>query len=333
MTQPYLTVHELLRLDADAAVDTIIDAIRDMTHYRLARRGAVVAVSGGIDSSLTVKLCALALGPEHVIGLLMPERESSEQTRRLSRLAAESAAVQVEEEDITAVLDACGCYAQRDAAAASVIPGYGPGWRCKLVGARVLESGAAGPYRLVAEGPDARRADVEPPIDVLRRIVAASNFKQRVRKMREYYHADLHNYAVAGTSNRMETELGFFVKQGDGAGDLKPIAHLYKTQIYQLARHLGLPDELLAVAPTPDTYPLEHDAEEFFFALPLAVLDLCLFCRNHRCSREETARVTGLTPGQVDRALADIAAKRAAAEYLRAQPLLVETAASAPPPP
>ena len=75
-------------------------------------------------------------------------------------------------------------------------------------------------------------------------MVAAANFKQRVRKMMEYYYADLLQYAVAGTPNRLEYDQGFFVKNGDGAADVKPIAHLYKSQVYQLAAYLGVPEEI-----------------------------------------------------------------------------------------
>ena len=202
MSAAFLTAHPLLAIDAAAAVDHIIRTVREQVRYGLARRGAVVAVSGGIDSSVTLKLCALAFGPENVVGLLMPERESSEQTRRLSRLAAEYAAVEAIEQDITPALEGAGCYRLRDEAVHALIPDYGAGWRCKLVNTPVLEGGGGGLFTLVAEGPDGHPVEVEPPIEILRQVVAASNFKQRTRKMMEYDHADLNNYAVAGTSNR-----------------------------------------------------------------------------------------------------------------------------------
>src|SRR5690606_30847455 len=110
---------------------------------------------------------------------------------------------------------------------------------------------------------------------------AATNFKQRVRKMMEYHYADRFNYAVIGTPNRLEYDQGFFVKNGDGSADLKPIAHLYKTQVYRMAEHLGVPAEICRRAPTTDTYSLEQSQDEFYWALPYQKLDVCLFALNN----------------------------------------------------
>jgi len=154
-------------------------------------------------------------------------------------------------------------------------------------------------------------------------IVAATNYKQRVRKMTEYYHADRLNYAVAGTPNRLEYDQGFFVKQGDGSADFKPIAHLYKTQVYQLAEYLGVPEEIRRRPPTTDTFSMPQTQEEFYFALPYDRMDLCLFAVINGVSAEEAAPAVNLTPAQVERVFKDIDAKRRATRYLHMRPLLV----------
>lgn len=324
MSHGFGEIHELLRLDPDAAVHKIVEAIERQTRRELARGGAVVGLSGGIDSSLVAKLCVLALGKDNVAGLLMPERESSPDTLDLSRLAADYAGIRTFEEDITPILDASGCYRRRDEAIRALVPGYGPGFRAKLTTANLLETGDSHTFFIVVESPDGEQTRVEAPIATLREVVAATNFKQRTRKMLEYHYADRLHHAVAGTPNRLEYELGFFVKNGDGAADIKPIAHLYKSQVYQLARHLDIPRELSEQSPSTDTYPLHQSQEEFYFAMPLQTLDLCLFCRNDRRGFEETAEITGLTVEQVQTVLADIVAKRSMARYLHAPPLLVE---------
>ena len=155
-------------------------------------------------------------------------------------------------------------------------------------------------------------------------LVAATNFKQRVRKMMEYYHADRLHYVVAGTPNRLEYDQGFFVKQGDGAADIKPIAHLYKTQVYQLAEHLGVPDEIRRRPPTTDTFSLAQTQEEFYFAVPYDVMDLCLYGLNHGVPAAEVAAATNLTAEQVERVYRDIEQKRRTTRYLHAAPALVE---------
>jgi NAD+ synthase len=157
-----------------------------------------------------------------------------------------------------------------------------------------------------------------------RRLVAATNMKQRTRKQLEYFHADRLGYAVAGTPNRLEFDQGFFVKLGDGAADFKPIAHLYKTQVYALAAHLGVPAEIQARPPTTDTFSMPQSQEEFYFSLPYDRMDLCLWARNHGVPAAEAAPALDLTPAQVERVYKDIDAKRRATRYLHTPPLLVQ---------
>jgi len=179
-------------------------------------------------------------------------------------------------------------------------------------------------FHLVVESPGGDRRKVRLSRDAYLGIVAAMNFKQRTRKMMEYYHADRLMYAVVGTPNRLEYDQGFFVKGGDGAADLKPIAHLYKSQVYQLAEHLGIPEEIRRRPPTTDTYSLAQSQEEFYFALPYRQMDLCLYGREHGLPPEAVAEGARLTPEQVKRVYLDIESKRRATRYLHLPPLLVE---------
>ena len=93
-----------------------------------------MAVSGGIDSSVTAALCVRALGAGRVFGLMMPERDSSSDTGDLSRLLVDSLGVQSAFENISPVLEAFGCYRRQDEAFRKVIPEYGPGWKAKNTG-------------------------------------------------------------------------------------------------------------------------------------------------------------------------------------------------------
>jgi NAD+ synthase len=323
MKPPFAEVHPLMRLDAAAETARIARAIREQVHFALGRRGAIVAISGGIDSSVVAALCVRALGRENVIGLLLPECESSGNTLPLSQRLADHLGIRTFREDISPILEACGCYRRRDEAIRSLIPAFGPGCKSKLVNEGLLETGNSHVFYIVAETRDGGQRKVEAPIDVLMQVVAATNFKQRTRKMLEYHYADRFHYAVAGTPNRLEYELGLFVKNGDGSADLKPISHLYKSQVFQLARHMELPPVLLEQTPSTDTYSLAQTQEEFYFAMPLELLDLCLFCKNGDCTMAETADITGLKPQQVKTVFADMVSKRAMAEYLHLPPLTV----------
>ncbi len=315
---------ESLRIDPVEVVTRITGAIRDQLR-NLRRRGLVLGLSGGIDSSVSAALCVRAIGAERVVGLFMPEADSDPDSLRLGTLVTDWLGIKGVAEDIAPALEAAGCYRRRDDAIRLVFPEYGPGYRSKVVLPNVLSGTVYNVYSLVIEGPDGVQRKARLPLEAYLGIIAATSMKQRTRKLIEYYHADRLNYAVVGTPNRLEYDQGFFVKNGDGAADLKPIAHLYKSQVYQLADYLGVPDAVRRRPPTTDTYSLAQTQEEFFFPLPYDKMDLCLYALNHRLPPEEAAAATGLTREQVVGVYRDIEGKRRATRYLHEPPLLVES--------
>lgn len=316
----------MLKLDCPQEVERISYTLREQVLRPFKKKGVVVALSGGVDSSTVAALCVHALGPERVVGLLMPERDSSADTLTLSRMVAQHLEIEAIHEDISGILDAAGCYRRRDEAIRQVVPDYGPGWRSKIVLPSVIDNQQYRIFSIVARSPEGERIEARLSLDAYLGVVAATNFKQRTRKMLEYYHADRLNYAVAGTPNRLEYDQGFFVKLGDGAADVKPIAHLYKTQVYQLAEYLEVPDIIRSRPPTTDTYSLPQSQEEFYFSLPYDKMDLVLFAKNSGYSAEEVGAEIGLTAEQVERVFRDIESKRRSAVYLHAAPVLVEAA-------
>jgi NAD+ synthase len=311
---------EVLRIDTRQEAERIEAAIRAVVLGDLRRRGAVVAMSGGIDSSVVAALCARALGPDRVLGLLMPERDSSSDALRLAGLLAGQLGIPHVVEDIAGTLAALGCYQRQDEAVRMVFPEYGEGWRCKIVLPSLLEGDRLNVAQLAVTDREGRERRSRMPPAAYLQLVAATNFKQRTRMTMAYYQADRLNYAVAGTPNLVEYDQGFFVKQGDGAADFKPIAHLYKTQVYALAEHLEIPGEIRARPPTTDTYSLAQTQEEFYFALPFREMDLCLWALDHAVPAGEVASAIGLTEGQVERVFRDIGAKRRVSRYLHHVP-------------
>jgi NAD+ synthase len=312
-----------MRLDVARATREITDALRHQVGQLLRRSGLVVAMSGGVDSALCAALAVAAVGPRRVLGLALPEKESDPVSLGLARDWARQLDIDFVIEDISGTLAACGAYAQRDEAIQRLIPEYDRDWKCKLI----IAGGGLDPDRLqvcqlAVQPPGGELRTVRLPAREFRQIVAATNYKQRVRKMREYYHADRLHYAVVGTPNRLEYDQGFFVKGGDGLADVKPIAHLYKSQVYELAEHLGVPDAIRSRTPTTDTYSLPQTQEEFYFTLPLRELDLVLQAHNAGASAETAAADLGYEPEQIERVYRDLERKRRTTRGLHLSPLL-----------
>ena len=314
---------DVLAIDVEAEVARISASLRGYL-TRARRKGATVALSGGIDSSVVAALCVAAIGKDRVFGIHMPERDSSEDTLAFSTLVSDSLGIDSVVEDITPVLEAARCYERRDDAIRMVCPDYGPDHKSKIVLPSVVESESLRLYSVVVQAPDGTTTRHRLTTESYLGIVAATNYKQRARRMTEYYHADRLNYVVTGTPNRLEYDQGFFVKLGDGAADVKPIAHLYKTQVYALADFLGVPEQVRTRPSTTDTYSLPQSQEEFYFSLPWNLMDLCLHGKNTGRPIEQVAESTGLTTAQVERVYGDIDQKRKTTAYLHLPPQLVE---------
>jgi NAD+ synthase len=308
-------------LDYPSEIERICQGLRDSLG-QLRRRGFVVAMSGGIDSSVCAGLAVRALGAERVFGLLLPERDSTLGDGSLGSRLARHLGIQFELQNIAPALEALGCYASQQQVLARAIPAFSPDWRFKLAISSAM-GGRVSVTRVVAEDPTGRRYEARLGAADYQQIVAATNFKQRVRKTLEYYHADRLNYAVVGTPNRLEYDQGFFVQLGDGAADVKPIAHLYKSQVYEMAAALELPQEIRATTPTTDTFSLAQGQDEFYFGLPYPAMDLVIWHVNNDLGAAELAKELGCSEAEAEAHMAAALAKRRTTAYLHLPPQLM----------
>ena len=311
-----------LWLDVVWEVERLTQFLRDGILHTLHRRGVVVGCSGGIDSSVVLALCARALGPERVVALLMPERESSPESAVLAQALADQLGVAAITEDLTGALEGAGCYRRRDEAIRRVFPEFDVEWKSKItLPGGLLDLGTLNVFYLTIIRPDGQEFRRRLPAAEYAQIVASSNFKQRMRMTTLYYHAELRHFAVVGTAQKNEHDLGFFVKYGDGGVDINPIRHLYKSQVYQLAEYLEVPAAIQARTPTTDTYSAGSTQEEFFFRMPFAVLDVVWAGHEQGRPIQELAAALQLSVAQVERAIDDIKRKERTTEYLRASVL------------
>lgn len=322
MTDRQHLTWQALDLNLAAEADRIFERLRHVTAKVLHKRGLVVAISGGIDSSVSCALATKALGPSRILGLILPERDSSDDSAVRARILAEHLGIKVVEHDIAPALEAIGCYRYRDEAVRNAVPEYGAGWGMKIV----ISGGVDGQFnhfKIVTRSPEGVMREDRLKLNDYLQIVAATNFKQRIRKTLEYFHADRLNYGVVGTPNRLEYDQGFFVKNGDGSADVKPIAHLYKSQVYAMAKHLELPKRVCDAVPTTDTYSLQQGQDEFYFALPYREMDLAVWALNHHVAPAELAGVLKITPENAQFIYDDILNKRRTTQYLHRPPVLV----------
>ena len=311
-----------IQIDAKAETKKITVELKEKVFNKLKKRGAVVGISGGIDSSVVLALCANTFGASKVLGVMMPESDSNPDSLILARKLARKYKVEYVVEDMTASLAGFGCYRRRDEAIKRVFPEYDSTYKAKItLPKNILEKETLNIFHITIISPEGEEKTERIPVKEYLQIVAASNFKQRSRMSMLYYYAERLNYAVIGTGNKNEHEQGFFVKYGDGGADVKPIAHLFKTQVFQLAEYLEVPEEIQKRTPTTDTYSAEQTQEEFFFRLPFDILDSIWFGWEKGVDPREIAKAMNLKTEQVENVIHDIQRKIATTEYLRMEPL------------
>ena len=307
----------------DEEIDRITKKLKEDIFRVFKRKGAFIGISGGVDSAVTLALAVKALGADKVIALLLPEKDSSKDSKILALELAHKFGVQTIEEDITAALDGFGCYRRRDEAVTAVFPEYNPKeYKMKIV----LNQGGSGhnlpPLFLLTIIDDAGQSKSKLiPMKEFLQIMASTNFKQRCRMAMLYYHAERLHYAVVGTPNKHEVEQGFFVKFGDGGSDVMPIAHLYKTQVYQMARVLEIPEKIINRIPTSDTYSAEQTQEEFFYQFPFAQMDLLWYAYENEIDVEVSASIMAMTIDEIKSIFNNFARKQRTSEYQRSAPI------------
>ena len=235
-------------MDARLVADRTQELIRRETDA-LQRDGAVLGMSGGIDCAVVAALLARALGPERVLALILPERDSDPRSRTDALREIERLGLAYREVDLTPILAPVGVYGALPLGVlgARRIKQSAVRWRHRRQTAATGET----PFRQGLLG----TRDLGKGKRVVDAGLAYARAKHRGRLLVLYYFAELENRLVAGTTNRSEAMTGFVVKWGDNVADIEPILPLYKTQVRRLAAFLDVPEAIIRKAPTPDLLP------------------------------------------------------------------------------
>jgi NAD+ synthase len=312
---------DILKINPELEIERICQFIRRMAIKEFKRKGAVVGLSGGIDSSLVAELAVRALGKERVFGVFLPEKESNPISLEYGRKQAEKLGIETITVNITENLKSFDVYQKRNAVIKCVIPEFDDTSRFHItLPQNLLEKDRINFHSITVEDKNEKKETKRLSGTEWLEISACQNIKQRTRMIQLYYYAEKNNYMVAGTTNKSELMQGFFLKFGDGGVDLEPIAHLYKTQVYQMANYLGVIQEIIDRSPSPDTYSLPVSDKEFYFCLDFELLDLLLYAYENRISLDNISMTLGLEENQIERVFKDFRAKEQATWHLRRTP-------------
>jgi NAD+ synthase len=309
-----------LKIDCKSETEKLCSFIQNQV-TSMKRDGAVIGLSGGVDSALCSSLCIRALGKSKVLALILPEKESNPVSKEYAVKQAKNAGLNTITEDITPALVGVGTYERRDKSIREIFPEFNDQDKSKVVlPPDLLTNDSYNFFTLMIKDGQGNVKTARLNNESKRNILAAANTKQITRMMYLNYYAEKNNFVVCGTTNRSEYIQGFFVKYGDGGVDVEPIAHLYKTQVYQLADYVGVIPEIVKRSPSPDTFSFEVTDEEMHFRLSFDLLDLLLYAWENHISAAEVATVMNLSERQIKRAFRDITSKYNATNYLRLPP-------------
>lgn len=312
---------KVLEIDCAAEAERISEFMKKTVLKDYRKKGVVVGLSGGIDSALSATLSVKTFGKERVLGLILPEKESSPESQILAQQLANWLGIKTETVSITSILQSLGVYQRREAIVRKYVPEFAECWKYKMaISKDSLEREGLNIFNLYVIDKDGVTHKERLSLGDYLEMVAATDMKQRTRMMQLYFYAEKSNFIVAGTTNKSELLQGYFVKYGDGGVDMEPIAHLYKMQVFQLSEFLGVPQEIIRRTPSPDTWSAGVSDEEFYFRIPYDLLDLLLYAHEKQVRLEDVSKVLNMPSEKILRFYKDFSGKNKATWHLRTMP-------------
>jgi NAD+ synthase len=312
---------DVLKIDPEEHLEKLSKFIVEQINVVFRKKGAIVGLSGGIDSACIAAIAVHAIGKDKVVGLVLPEAESNPISSEFAIKHAQALGIEYRQIDITPTVDSVVKYTWRDEFIQKLVPEYNPGYKYNItLPTDLLERDTFSFYWLQVQIPDGETKKKRLNLDEFRTVTSFANIKIRARMLHLYAEAERRNLLVLGTTNRTEFILGDFCKYGDGGTDIEPLSYLYKNQIYQLSDYLKVIPEIIDRQPSPDTFSLPVGDQAFFFRIPFDKLDHLLYAWEHEMPVSGVAPVLDLSEEAVKRAYKDFTSKHRTTAHLRETP-------------
>ena len=305
--------------EIEKTISSIENFVNEEISKKFQKHGAVIGISGGIDSAVMAAICAKSIDPKQVLGIIMPEKESDPTSQILAKKVAEQFQIETKVIDITSILESFGVYSIKEQIVKEKFSNFNNNCKYRVTIPSKISNSAGIPFLEILDDKN-KKYQFKISTSEFLTLIASSSIKHRVRMTLLYYYAEKNNFCVVGTTNKSEFLQGYFVKYGDGGTDLEPLTNLYKSQIYQIGEFLKVPNEILEKDASADIWSFNTSDEEFFYSVPYHIVDLILYARENNMTKSEIQKISNLSLEQIEKLLQFQNQKQVKSKHMREIP-------------
>jgi NAD+ synthase len=305
--------------EIEKTITSIENFVKEEILEKFQRKGAIIGISGGIDSAVMASICTRSVNPNQVLGLIMPEKESDPSSQILAEKIANQLDIETKIIDITSILESFGVYENKEKIIKEKFSNFNNNCIYSVRVPSKFGNSVGIPFLEILDDKN-KKHQIKISASEFLTLTASSSIKHRVRMTLLYYYAEKNNFCVVGTTNKSEFLQGYFVKYGDGGTDIEPLSNLYKSQIYQISEFLNIPREIHEKDASPDIWSLKTSDEEFFYSVPYHIVDLILYARENNMTESEIEKISDFSLEQIKKLIQFQNQKQVKSQHMREIP-------------